>query len=243
MLKTHTKEPIRDATATIRQHVGVREAFSARYQRQQSTDSHTTRRTAALTTKTICAVENVPTYQLQRTASNSCDARRRPYVKEDITTGHCRSAHNEHQQEHEKKTPIPRTSRPKRTTRRLITTTAPGRAPKATLCQDRKVTRREEEESTYRTAHGDEPISSTTKPQPTTRAHDNRLNAKDGSPPNALRLDTRKRRHGRRVDGPEKHALADKRPQDPRTHPRVERSQRQPLGLCHDQRDLEKTKS
>ena len=41
--------------------------------------------------------------------------------------------------------------------------------------------------------------------------------------------------------GPEKHAPADKRRKDPRTHLRVARAQRQTLGLCYHQRDMEKT--
>ena len=47
--------------------------------------------------------------------------------------------HNERQQKHEMKTPTSRTSRPKRTTRRLVTKTDPGRAPTATLCEGSKV--------------------------------------------------------------------------------------------------------
>ena len=130
-----------------------------------------------------------------------------------------------------------RTWRPKRTMRRL--TTAPRRAPNVTRFQGSEV--REEERGTYRAAHGDVPISSTSEPWQTTRADDISTLRKRRQPTQHAETPQQERRRGRHHDAPEKLALADKGRQDPRSYLKVERAVRQTPECCRDQRDLEST--
>ena len=58
---------------------------------------------------------------------------------------------------------------------------------------------------------------------------------------NTQKLGNKKTRRGHNQDDPEKQALADKR-RHPRAHPRAVQAQRPTLGLCHDHRDLWRTK-
>ena len=95
--------------------------------------------------------------------------------------------HSGHQPKDVNQTPTSRTSRPQRTTRRPATTTVPGRAPRATLCQDGTV---QEEEEESREPHM-EMCRAAPQTQTTKRAHDIRPNAADANPPNTQKFNNK----------------------------------------------------